>query len=375
MKKPRFTGRGKMRPNRAVARSIAVIFVIAVFGLMGIGGVLAQGPGGTHTIAGKVYDSQGQTPANGFDGVYAAVIVEHKGFESTYVDPDGLELGDDGHYWYVVDIPEEGWETDDQYWIQINGTGWGDLNYTCTGHGNPEVSSWRMTSAGSEQRDVNTLHSLPEVPPEPSNYKPLIALIFALILSLVGIVIGIVRPLKIPASGWPRRQADLTDDILIGAKKKEAAAAPSGERTCKECGGKLEYMAMYDKWYCRKCKQYERKALPPPPVKMPSEERKCKTCDSSMEFKPAEKQWYCNTCQKFERKELPPPPPKEPPKKPAEEHICKTCQVNMRYAAKYDRWYCPKCLKYEALPEKEPKEPAQEEGASKEPLGGEQDEQ
>jgi hypothetical protein len=256
-----------MKRNRAIMRYIIVIIMVMVLGTLVIGNVAADGPGGPHVIAGRVYNSDGKDPGEGYEGAYAAVIVEHEGVKTTYTDPNGLERANDT-YWYVVTIPEGAWDVDDRYWVWIDGTGWGDENFTCVDHDDTNVNSWKMTLE-SEEVDVDTADY---------NFKPLIAWIFAIILAVVGIVIGILRPLRIPFSGRPRQPSDLVDDIIItsGAvmpgELPEEAAAPAEERVCETCGGKLEYIPEYGSWYCYTCKKYPDEEKPPSEEELPPPE-------------------------------------------------------------------------------------------------------
>ena len=260
-----------MEKNRAIRRFIIILVVVMMLGILVIGNVTAQGPGGPKTIAGRVYTSKGKNPEPGrYNGTYAAVIVEHNGVKTTYVDPDGLEQDENETYWYGVDIPAGAWEPGDTYWIKVDGTGWGDMDFTCSDHHNSNVNSWKMDATGSEGRDVDTADY---------NFKPIIAWIFAIILGVMGIVIGILRPLKIPFSGWPRRSADLVDEIMIGGAAElpkeapEEGVVPPEQPICNTCGGNFEYIPEYGSWYCYTCEKYEEgegEVPPPMPGKPPS---------------------------------------------------------------------------------------------------------
>ena len=177
--------------NRAIKRCIIILVVVMMLGVLWTGGAVAQGPEGPKVIAGRVYNSEGKYPGDGHEGTGAKVIVEHDGVRTEYKDPDGLQVNN-SEYWYLVTIPTGAWSPDDTYWIWIDGSSWGDQDFTASGHGNPDVNSWKMDATGSEGRDVRTADY---------NFKPLIAWIFAIILGIVGIVVGIFRPLKIPFSG------------------------------------------------------------------------------------------------------------------------------------------------------------------------------
>jgi hypothetical protein len=74
-----------MKRNRAIMRYIIVIIMVMVLGSMAIGNIAADGPGGPHFIGGRVYNADGGDPGPGYEGAYAAVIVEHEGVKTTYM--------------------------------------------------------------------------------------------------------------------------------------------------------------------------------------------------------------------------------------------------------------------------------------------------
>lgn len=265
-----------MRKNRALVWCIIVIILVMMLGNLGFGIVAADEPGGPFVIAGRVYDEDGKYPGDGYEGAYASVFIEHDGAITEYEDPNGLELAD-GEYWYVVTIPEGAWDLDDRFWVWVDGSDWGDPDFTCRGHDDTDKNSWTISQLGSDgQLDVNT---------GDTNLKPLIAWIFAIILAVIGIIVGIFRPLKIPFSGRPQQPGDLVDEIIItgeaempaavAAAPAEAApaeAAPAEpaptaeqERTCETCGGNLEFIPEYKTWYCYTCKKYPDEDEEPPP--------------------------------------------------------------------------------------------------------------
>jgi len=262
-----------MRERRIITRCIIVILLVMVLGVLGIVNVAADEPGGPHVISGIVYTSDGKNLGDGHEGAYAAVIIEHNGAKSTYEDPNGLDRDAEDNYWYVVTIPAGGWDIDDTYWVWVDGTGWGDENFTCRGDDDPDVNSWQIESLESERRDVRT---------GDYNFKPLIAIIFAIVLAVVGIIVGILRPLKIPFSGRPQQPADLVEEQTIVGEaiipeplaEKEAAPAAEEERICPTCGGKMEFIPEYGSWYCYTCKKYpdEEEAPPPPEEELPPPE-------------------------------------------------------------------------------------------------------
>jgi hypothetical protein len=147
---------GKKRAMFIVTNILCVI----IFGLMLFAeksySQVSQGP---LIIAGRIYNSEGEYPGDGFEGTYAAVMIENDGERRTYEDTDGLELDNSGNYWYDVTLPANRWEPRDRYWIIVDGTGWGDLDAECVAHDNPEESSWVVDSE-SERQDVNTVDTI-----------------------------------------------------------------------------------------------------------------------------------------------------------------------------------------------------------------------
>lgn len=247
-----------MRRNNVIRGCIIIIMIMMICFLV-TGNVVAEESGGPKTIAGMVYNSDGKAPSPNspgkYNGTYAAVIVMHNGVKETHKDDDGLQWDyENGTYWYAVTIDDGAWDVGDRYWIWIDGSDWGDEDFTCTEHGDPDKNSWKMNDKGSEWLDVDTADY---------NFKPPIAWLFAVILGIIGIIVGVLRPLKLPASGWPRRASDLTDELLIVGTavipeelpEKEGEAAEK-EHTCTICNGPLDYIKEYDRWYCYKCKKY-----------------------------------------------------------------------------------------------------------------------
>jgi len=141
-----------MRQNRI----LTILILATMLCIIITGSAVAQE--GPCVIMGRVHTSEGVIPDDGFEGTFAVVILEHEGARTTYIDPDGLEQDENGNYWYVVTIPEDGWGVGDTYWVQVDGTGWGDLNHTCVSHDNPDVNSWIKNGLGSEMQDVNTVN-------------------------------------------------------------------------------------------------------------------------------------------------------------------------------------------------------------------------
>jgi hypothetical protein len=150
---------------------------------------------GLHTVGGYVYDSDNQVINSTYNGAYAAIIVEHGNTNYTYIDHDGVTNG-----WYVITIPDGGWEDGDRYWVVVDGTPWGDVNYTSHGQGQPDVFWWRLADGGAEHRNVVTLNEIPDMKKEEDkedNLKPLLALIIIIILCIYGLFIAYKRPLNL----------------------------------------------------------------------------------------------------------------------------------------------------------------------------------
>jgi hypothetical protein len=190
----------------------------------------------------------------------------HDGAKKEWIDTDGIEQIDEKYY-YRVNIPQGAWEKGDIFWIVVDGSEWGESKYTCRDHSDTEVNRWTVeVSGGNQQVDVNT---------GDSNFKPVLAIIFIIIIVIVSVLIGLLRPMKMPFSGRPKQPADLIEGMVITGEAvipeplpEEGAAPAEGaeERTCPTCNGKLEFIKEYDAWYCETCKKYpdEDEDLPPP---------------------------------------------------------------------------------------------------------------
>ena len=147
-----------MKYIRIINNYIIILIMILMLYFFGTDNIAAQGPSSPKVIGGRVYTSEGVSPNDGFEGTYAAVILEHEGIKTIHIDPNGMEQDDYGGYWYFVTIPEGYWDINDTYWVEVDATGWGDLNYTCVDHNNPDINSWKIGGIESELRDVNTVN-------------------------------------------------------------------------------------------------------------------------------------------------------------------------------------------------------------------------
>jgi hypothetical protein len=256
-----------MKHSKVYRRYIIAFMIVLVFGILIMGNTVADGPGGPLTIWGQVYNKDGKDPGTDYDEAYASVIIVHNGAKKEFADPDGIQRDEINEtYVYSVTIPEGAWEKGDIFWIVVDGSDWDEEKYTCRDHDDTGVNRWEVETLGSQRVDVNT---------GDSNFKPILAMIFALILAIVAIMVGLLRPMKMPFSGRPKQPADLVEGMAITGEAvipeelppEEAAAAPAEERTCETCNGKLEFIEDYDAWYCETCKKYpdEDEDAPPPP--------------------------------------------------------------------------------------------------------------
>ena len=54
----------------------------------------------------------------------------------------------------------------------------------------------------------------------------------------------------------PMEEVQAAGDFVILKPEKEASTAPAAMTNCPSCGGPLEYIQQYQRWYCRKCQKY-----------------------------------------------------------------------------------------------------------------------
>jgi hypothetical protein len=254
-----------MRQDKVIRRYVIAFLIVLVFGILIMGNTVADGPGGPLTIWGAVYDKDGNDPGEGYDNEDASVIIMHNGAKKEWMDTDGIERIN-GTYYYNVTIPQGAWEKGDIFWIVVDASEWKESKTTCVDHDDTGVNRWTVdTTGGNQQVNVDT---------GDSNFKPILAMIFIIIIVIVSVLIGLLRPMKMPLSGRPKQPADLIEGMVITGEavipeplpEEEAAPAAAEERTCPTCNGKLEFIQEYNAWYCDTCKKYpdEDEELPPP---------------------------------------------------------------------------------------------------------------
>jgi hypothetical protein len=195
-----------MRQDKVIRRYVIAFMIVLVFGLFLIGNVVADD--GPLTVWGQVYDKDGKDPGTGFETEDASVIIMHNGAKTEWKDPDGIERDEENEtYVYAVTIDAGAWSEGDIFWIVVDASEWKESKTTCRDHDDTGVNRWTVDVSGGNQRvDVNT---------GDSNFKPILAIIFIIIIVVVSLLIGLMRPMKMPFSGRPKQPADLVEGMLI----------------------------------------------------------------------------------------------------------------------------------------------------------------
>ena len=121
---------------------------------------------------------------------------------------------------------------------------------------------------------------------------------------------------------------------------------------CPTCGGELEYIAQYDRYYCYTCKKYAPKEMgkaaePAAAVSIP-----CPTCGRDLTYIPEYDRYYCYSCNKYAPKGA--EKQQQAEQKPPEAKFCPNCGKPLTYVEDYQRWYCYACKKYAPKEEKPP---------------------
>jgi ribosomal protein S27AE len=117
---------------------------------------------------------------------------------------------------------------------------------------------------------------------------------------------------------------------------------------CPTCGGELEFIAQYDRYYCYTCKKYASKELGKAAEPAAAAPIPCPTCGRDLTFIPEYDRLYCYSCNKYAPKGLEKQPAEQKPaeEKPPEQKLCPTCGKPLSYVEAYGRWYCYSCKKY-----------------------------
>jgi predicted RNA-binding Zn-ribbon protein involved in translation (DUF1610 family) len=126
---------------------------------------------------------------------------------------------------------------------------------------------------------------------------------------------------------------------------------------CPTCGGELEFIAQYDRYYCYTCKKYAPKELGKAAEPAAATPIPCPTCGRNLTFIPEYDRYYCYSCNKYAPKGIEKPPAEQKPaeEKTPDEKLCPTCGKPLQYVEAYGRWYCYSCKKY--APKEEEKTP------------------
>jgi hypothetical protein len=111
---------------------------------------------GRFYVTGKIYNSTGEYPGDGFERAWVALIVYSPGLTHIHVNGWGIDYDYSGYYEFNVSAGEGFWDFGWRYQIKVDGTGWGDQNRSCISHTDPDVDSWIITEK-VEEHDVNTV--------------------------------------------------------------------------------------------------------------------------------------------------------------------------------------------------------------------------
>jgi flagellar basal body-associated protein FliL len=172
---------------------VLAISALAVTGMMGLASAdfIPDGPAIVH---GFVYKSDG-THATTADANPSTVTVTLVVLDSDYREhgryTETLEEGANGYLIYSITIQPADYRSAWPYYLEIDGTKWGDVNYKTQDPQRPGEFEWSLAE-GVVERDVQTLSEIPQ------NFKPIIAIVFIIIIFLLGILmIGVVNRQKV----------------------------------------------------------------------------------------------------------------------------------------------------------------------------------
>ena len=127
---------------------------------------------------------------------------------------------------------------------------------------------------------------------------------------------------------------NLREIIERETKRTKGTKKPSA---CSVCGEELHYVDKYDRWWCDRCEQYDRKGAPGPTK---ADKDKCSACGHDLVYVDKYDRWWCDRCEQYDRKGA-----SEPTK--ADKDKCFACGYDLVYVDKYDRWWCDRCREYD----------------------------
>jgi len=161
---------------------VSIVVALAVMQMIGF----AEAGSGPTTAYGYVYKSNGDmattSDANPADVSVTLVILNEDGQEEGRYQ-DTLKVDNaTGNLLYSITVQSGDWESGWTYYIEIDGSRWGDVEYKAEDYETTGVFEWSF-NPGSSRHDVKTLSMIPE------NFKPLFALIFIIILFITGILL------------------------------------------------------------------------------------------------------------------------------------------------------------------------------------------
>jgi hypothetical protein len=150
-------------------------------------------PGGPATVIGSVFKSNGN-PATTADadpatiGITLVILDQHGLEQGKYTDK--LAADAEGNLIYSITIQQADYRSGWTYYLEVDGTEWGDVDYKAEDNQASGVFEWSL-SEGTIPHDIRTLSEIPQ------NFKPIIAIVFIIILFLLGILfIGILNRQK-----------------------------------------------------------------------------------------------------------------------------------------------------------------------------------
>jgi hypothetical protein len=124
------------------------------------------------TIGGLVHKSNGEPVENEYDGTHVELHIINGGKEYVHLDLNGLQDG-----WYGITIPENEWNYGDTFWIEVDGTEWGDQKDRVEDNNVKGTDEWVIYGTGAIWQDIRTTRAQKESASVTTNLTPGIALI------------------------------------------------------------------------------------------------------------------------------------------------------------------------------------------------------
>ncbi|UCH89253.1 MAG: hypothetical protein JSV49_00985, partial [Thermoplasmata archaeon] len=188
-------------PFNASFLLIAIIIILSLLMMtVSTGPAGAQTSSGPKTVAGYVFKSNGEL-ADDHDGTHVELHIIHGGEELIIPDFNGIENG-----WYSITLQPGEWDQGDVYWIEVDGTQWGDINGRAEDRNVTDLKEWNMVGPGSHQLDIKTVAPKKAVETTEVNIEPAIALLSGIIILVVGLyLVGPQKKITVDAIVMSRR--------------------------------------------------------------------------------------------------------------------------------------------------------------------------